>query len=827
MNPNLKSRLAAVVIGPTAARETSTVEQTMFRGMTAVGAMVTLVIAPVSLLLQRPAAVAIACLVSGLLMLTIHLAARRGRYLLKTTFAMAVATTAIVWFPASGSVGSAPLYQGSTLIYAIVMFRGRARVLSVTTLVAVNLVLLAIEAVHPEYVQPFRDSVAQGIEVGVGVVMSTVLGSLILGSVVTAYDQERVRLRASVAALQSSREQWRQLFDLNPDAVCVVDGHHGQILEVNRGFEELFGWDRAEVDAVPIPDTSLWEDAAYRTALLEILSERNAVRTFVSRGRRRDGSPFWASVSASWLHTPQARHLLLAFRDVGDQMKARQALAESRATLTALVNSTNDMVWLVEPEAFALTQFNGAFAGYCERDLGVTAREGTLPAEMFGADAATWQQYYATALSGGAFNVEHVNANLRILWLSFSPVRLGETVLGVSAFSRDITELRARELARADVERQTLQSQKMESLGRLAGGVAHDFNNMLTAIAGFAHLLQLTESQPDRREQLAAIIQAAARSSELTRKLLAFGRRGKNVVEPVLLSTIVRDCLVMLTPSLGPDVRVELALGDTWTVDGDPSQITQAVLNLCINAHEALPAGGGVIRVSTADQPFGMDGAPGGQTVQLVVTDTGVGMSDDVRARAFEPFFTTKAAAEPSGTGLGLATVDGAVHLHGGRISVESTPGRGSTFTVLLPRGRTTAPASPAAVPAGRGSGLVLVVDDEELVRGLLSSALRSLGFDTVTARDGVEGAAAFEARHAELTGVVLDLRMPRMNGADAFAAMRRVDPSVPVLLCSGYGDNEEAQRLIQDGAIGLLPKPFTIDQLAASLRAMRRAQAS
>ncbi len=826
MSPHFKSRLAAAVIGPPAARDTSTVEQTMFRGMTAVGAAGTLVIAPISLLLQRPASVAVACLVSGLAMLAIHLAARRGHYLLTSTFVMAISATALVWFPASGSTGSALLYQGSTLIYAIVMFRGRARVLSVTTLVAVNLVLLAIEAVHPEYVQPFRDSVAQGIEVGVGVIMSTVLGSLILGSVVTAYDQERVRLRASVAALQSSREQWRQLFDLNPDAVCVVDGRHGQILEVNRGFEQLFGWDRAEVDAVPIPDTSLWEDAAQRTALLDTLSERGTVRTFVSRGRRRDGAPFWASVSAGWLHTPECRHLLLAFRDVGDQMKARQALAESRATLTALVNSTSDMVWLVEAATFALTQFNGAFATYCQRDMGTSACEGASLDALFGTEAGTWRQYYATALASGAFSVEHVSPNLRILWLSFSAVRLGDTVLGVSAFSRDITELRARELARADTERQTLQSQKMESLGRLAGGVAHDFNNMLTAIAGFAHLLQLTEDEPDRRDQLSAIIQAAARSSDLTRKLLAFGRRGKNVVEPVHLSTIVRDCLVMLTPSLGPNVRVELTLGDSWTVDGDPSQITQIVLNLCINAHEALPDGG-VMRVSTADHPFGIDGAPGGQTVQLVVADTGVGMSEEVRARAFEPFFTTKAAAEPAGTGLGLATVDGAVHLHGGRISVESAPGRGSTFTVRLPRGRMTSTPTEVAAPAGRGSGLVLVVDDEELVRSLVSSALRALGFDTVAARDGVEGAAIFEARHGELAGVVLDLRMPRMNGSDAFAVMHRIDPSVPVLLCSGYGDNEEAQRLIQGGAVGLLSKPFTIDQLAASLRAMRRASAS
>jgi PAS domain S-box-containing protein len=825
MSPHFGSRLATALLGSAAAREESTVEQAMFRAMTAVGSAVTLVLVPVSLALQRPASVALACAVSGLLMLALHLAARRGHYLLRTTFVMAVSTTAISWLPASGSNGSALLFQSSSLIYAIVMFRGRTRVLSVVGLTLLNLALLALEALHPELVQPFRSPIAHSIEVGVGVIMSVVLGSLILGAVVTAYDRERLCLRASVAALRTSREQWRQLFDLNPDAVCVVDEHNGLVLEVNRGFEQLFGWSRVDVDAGTTRDTSLWEQPDQRASLLEALSAGGPVLASTTRGRRRDGTAFWASVSAGWLRTHDGRRLLLVFRNVTDQMKARQELAESRATLAALVNSTSDMVWLVEPSTFALTQFNGAFATYCERELGLTPHEGAPVDLLHGSEADTWRQYYASALASGPFSVEHVSKTLRILWLSFSPVRLGDTMLGVSAFSRDITDLRARELARADVERQLQQSQKMESLGRLAGGVAHDFNNMLTAITGFAHLLQLTEREPDRHDQLAAIIQAAARSSELTRKLLAFGRRGKNVVEPVSLSAVVRDCLVMLTPSLAPDVRVHLMFGDSWTIDGDPSQITQIVLNLCMNAHEAMP-GGGVLRVTTADQPFDVEGNPGGQSVQLVVADTGVGMSEDVQRRAFEPFFTTKAGAGPTGAGLGLATVDGAVHLHGGRIVVESTPGQGSRFTVLLPRGRMTPVPIPAQAPVGRGAGQVLVVDDEELVRAFVSSALRGLGFDVLTSSDGTEGVSAFEAHHANLAGVVLDLRMPRMTGADAFAAMQRIDPSVPVLLCSGYGDNEEAQRLIHAGAVGLLSKPFTIDQLARATRMMRRLHA-
>jgi CheY-like chemotaxis protein len=198
-------------------------------------------------------------------------------------------------------------------------------------------------------------------------------------------------------------------------------------------------------------------------------------------------------------------------------------------------------------------------------------------------------------------------------------------------------------------------------------------------------------------------------------------------------------------------------------------------------------------------------------------------MTDEVRARIFEPFFTTKVTAEQAGTGLGLSTVYGIVHLHHGGIAVQSAPGAGTAFSVTLPRGRLAIERAPAGPPQPqRGTGVILVVDDEELLRNFTATALTRLGYGVVTATDGEDGVRVFRERHAGLDGVILDLKMPKMSGPEAFERMRAIDPAVPVLICSGYGDNEEAQRLISQGARGLLSKPFGMTELARQLSGLR-----
>jgi signal transduction histidine kinase/CheY-like chemotaxis protein len=514
---------------------------------------------------------------------------------------------------------------------------------------------------------------------------------------------------------------------------------------------------------------------------------------------------------------------------VSGYRREKERLGASRSLLSAVLESSGDLVWLVDPQSLELRMFNRHYAERVRRSMGGTPRVG-MPLEQCVAPErlADWRGYYRRAREEGSFSVEYaLHGGSDTYLVSFSPVRHGEDLLGIAVFAKDISDAKRAEVERERMALRLVEAQKMESLGRLAGGVAHDFNNMLAGIMGYADLLQQQEQDPERKADLEAILRAAARSSELTRKMLAFARRGKNVVEGVDLNVLVHETVEMIRPSLRADVKVVLEPGATWTVDGDPSQMSQVLLNLLGNANEAMPSGG-TLRVRTTDRVLSVAEAvsldiPAGDYASLAVSDTGVGMNEEIRARIFEPFFTTKPRLEQSGTGLGLSTVYGVVHLHHGAIGVESSPGHGACFTILLPRGRlpTDRPVPQALVSPG--TGLLLVVDDEPLLRSFLAKALSRLGYSAITAEDGDEGVKLFREHHHDLRGVLLDLKMPRLGGAQAFEQMRHIDAGVPILVCSGYGDNEEAQDLISRGARGLLPKPLQLKELAKQLELLTR----
>ena len=400
---------------------------------------------------------------------------------------------------------------------------------------------------------------------------------------------------------------------------------------------------------------------------------------------------------------------------------------------------------------------------------------------------------------------------------------LGEEEQAICVF-RDITERKEAEKIERMLVQEKQQSQKMESLGLLAGGVAHDFNNMLGGILGYADLLLGSEADPVRLRYLRAIKGAASRSAELTQKLLAFGRRGKNLAEAVDLGLVLRECLDMVRPSMSHDLEVHLELAEgVPTVDGDPSQIHQVFMNLLINAVEARPERG-ILQVSLGvleafpGAPPGL-ALPPGRYVEARVADTGIGMAPEVQQRVFEPFFTTKNREGRSGTGLGLATAHGIVQVHGGAITVQSARGKGTTFRVLFPAGALAPAAPPPQEGGGRGAGLVLLIEDEEVLRELGVSALESMGYEVATAADGQEGVEAFERLHHRLCAVLLDLKMPRRGGRETFLELRGIDARVPVLICTGYGENEEVQSLLSLGAAGMLAKPYQIATLAAKLR--------
>jgi PAS domain S-box-containing protein len=398
-------------------------------------------------------------------------------------------------------------------------------------------------------------------------------------------------------------------------------------------------------------------------------------------------------------------------------------------------------------------------------------------------------------------------------------------IVGLFGISHDITERKRAEeaLRRAEVEKQARRGQKMEAIGRLAGGVAHDFNNLLTAIQGRCELLLLDGTVAGRaRDGVSEIQRAATSAASLTRQLLAFSRQ--QVIEPAVidLNTVISGVATMLRRLIGEDITLTLALDlGLHRVKADPGQVEQVLVNLAINARDAMPLGGR-LTVSTenivVDEPFTQThpGSTTGPHVLITVSDSGTGMATDVQHRVFEPFFTTKGQ---KGTGLGLASVYGIVTQNQGAIWVESEVGRGTTFRILWPA--TDAPLADtaraaASVPNGRET--VLVVEDNAAVAEIVCLQLAQRGYTVYAAADGAE-ALRVCAEHQPIDLLLTDIVMPGMSGPALAAELSARYPRLAVLFMSGYTDDTVVRHRVAESGVAFLQKPFTGDELAVKVR--------
>jgi len=465
------------------------------------------------------------------------------------------------------------------------------------------------------------------------------------------------------------------------------------------------------------------------------------------------------------------------------------------------------------------------------------AHVGQLPSAVAPGIGRELEEHARRALDrdGGVFNVElsgetPARPGTAQHWLaSFYPIRTrdGER-LGVGSVVTDLT-------AYKQLERQFLQAQKMEAVGRLAGGVAHDFNNILTAISGFGQFaLADLDGAGDPKEDIEQVLAAAGRAATLTRQLLAFSRQ--QVLQPQVLDldAVVQGLSPMLARLIGEDVRlVARPAPRLGAVTADPGQVEQVLVNLVVNARDAMPNGGTVVietRDVELDATYAMarEGVVPGPYVMLAVTDTGTGMDAATQARAFDPFFTTKAPGK--GTGLGLSTVYGIVKQSGGSVDVYSEPGRGTTFKVYLPRseGPRAARHTPApgvvAVPDGRAT--VLLVDDDPYVSAAARRALERAGYEVLTATNGREGLRVAE-EHADSLGLLItDLVMPEMGGRELARRLAATRPDVRVLFTSGYTAEAMNQQAVLEPGDAFLGKPFTPDMLLRRVHEILRAAA-
>ncbi len=619
------------------------------------------------------------------------------------------------------------------------------------------------------------------------------------------------------APLRESGERYRSLFERLPVGL-YRSTPDGRLLDANPALVALLGYpDRESLLAQPVE--AFYASAEDRAAWLETLDRDGVAPAFEIRNRRYDGALIWVRDSGGAVHGPDGS--ILFYEGVLEDVTARREAEEKIRFQANLLDMVGQAVVSLDMEGRVVSWNRGAerLYGWTRAEaVGRSAREVLVPDEEGFAAEEVFARLRAGEAWSGEFRVRHRDGHSFPVMVTDTPVFDAEgRQVGVVGVSADLTE-------RRQLEEQLRQSQKMEAVGRLAGGVAHDFNNLLTAIKGNTEILlaDLPPASP-LREELQEISRASDRAARLTRQLLAFSRR--QVLQPRVLdlNATLAEMEKMLRRVIGEDVELVLSLDpELGYVEADPGQVEQVLVNLVVNAREAMPTGGR-LEVATRSAPAGESGG----RVCMTVRDTGVGMDEATLARAFEPFFTTK----EEGSGLGLSTVYGIVEQSGGRVRVESAPGKGTAFHVHLPEARSAAPAPPPPAPAARaprGAGSVLLVEDEDSVRLFTSRLLERGGYTVLQAGDA---AAALELLHGEAAGVDLlltDVVMPRMSGRVLAERALALRPGLRVLYMSGYTDDALARHGVLEEGVHLIEKPFAPEALLARVHeVLGRAPAS
>jgi two-component system cell cycle sensor histidine kinase/response regulator CckA len=620
-------------------------------------------------------------------------------------------------------------------------------------------------------------------------------------------------------------ERYRLLFESNPVPMWMFDEETLRFLAVNEAATVQYGYSAEEFLAMTIEQIRPPEDVPrLREALAAITQELLHSRGW--RHLRKDGSE---------LHTESLSHrvqfegrpaCIVLSMDVTERMAAEAALDESNAILRAVVDDSPLAIVIAAPD-LTINRWNDAAI----KQFGWTAEEAIGQSLLMLIPDDRRQEFFEqrTRLDNGAlvtnFDTQRLRRDGSVRDVNISKCALhrnGELTGLVSIFS-DSTE-------RKRLEAQYRQAQKMEAVGQLAGGVAHDFNNLLTVIISYSQMLLADiEVDSSSRADVNEIKRAAERAALLTKQLLAFSRQ--QVLRPQILdlNLVIGELEQMLRRLLREDISIVLTLDPALgSVAADPGQIEQIVMNLVVNARDAMP-NGGRLSIETAnmtfDSPYQLRETAAqleaGSYVVIAVTDSGSGMSPQVQARIFEPFFTTKRVHE--GTGLGLSTVYGIVKQSGGYIAVYSEVGHGTTFKIYLPRvdapAESRAPEESASLHAPSGGETVLIVEDDDALRTVASRALQQCGYEVIVASDGSEALKQCSRHEGGLHLVVTDMVMPEMSGVELAESIALRYPEIKVLLMSGYTRDETARRGIASERYAFLEKPFTPARLAARVR--------
>ena len=630
-----------------------------------------------------------------------------------------------------------------------------------------------------------------------------------------------------VVAEQKVSGQLLAVFRSGPFAMSITSVAGTRIIDVNDQFCRLFGYSREEVVGESAIGLNLWDSPEEQVRRAP--AAKGAVCSFDAKMRRKSGElrDILGSIEMIELAGESGPVLIAMLVDITDRKRMEQKLCKSEERFKFVARAVSDVVWDWDLSAGTLWWNDGFLTtfGFAagEIESSVEAWAGLIHPEerdrvvdsihqAVDSDAESWSAEYRFRRKDGSYAfVQDRSYILR--------TAAGRGVRMVGGI-RDLTEQKK-------MEEQYLRSQRMDSIGTLAAGVAHDLNNVLAPIMMSIELLKLDSGNDPRREKILDTISVSSRrGADLVRQVLSFARGldGKRVI--VQLRTLINDLDGIISETFPTNIQIVIdAPNNLHPITADPTQIHQVLLNLVVNARDAMPQGGTLTLAATnitidAQYAGTSQDAKAGPYLLIEVTDTGTGIPLEVRGRIFEPFFTTKEFGR--GTGIGLATVHAVVKSHGGFLNFESEIGRGTTFRIYLPADPTLRAADlvPARVELPRGRGeVILVVDDEPAIRDITRQTLELFGYRLLTARDGAEAIALY-AKHAQEIAVVLtDMMMPVMDGASTIQVLRRMNPLVRIIASSGLAVTENVAKAIGVGVHDFLPKPFTAEVLLRLVR--------
>jgi two-component system, cell cycle sensor histidine kinase and response regulator CckA len=781
-----------------------------------------LIILPINIFQDLPQFVNIADILLGLFALFLYRQSMRGGHYPSLFFLTTIFLMDLAWFPNAGTQGSVSFYFFTVAVLPVVLCRGFKRWALVGFLIINVCFLFILEYYHPSLSTPFQHPSARLIDLLSGVACGMLASGIIVWVVISNYDHEHNLIARYSKELSASEKNYREVVENANTAILRLD-RQGTVIFFNRYAETLFGYSRQEIVGRRLPPGISIECFLQKPAVgfADDRIHTSECQSLESLCVCRDGREVWMHWIAQSITNEHQE--LVEILCVGTDLTERKKMVEQlQLTQWTMDAAAEQILWTDEKARIIYANAAATdMLGYAAPDL-IALSMHEITDDLSPAD---WCRHWEELKRARTITLE---LRQRRKDGTTFPVELTANYMNVAgreyaaAFIRDITERKRTEELRRKEEQQLRHVQKLESLGILAGGIAHDFNNILTAILGNITLARAgLSSGGEEHELLNEAEKAAIHARDLTKQLLTFSKGGRPVKGVISIEQVIRDSASFALRGSRAKCEFDLASG-LWPVDADAGQLVQVFNNLLINAHQAMP-GGGRVRVTAANRRVGpAEGLPlaPGNYIEASVQDQGSGILEENISRIFDPYFTTK----ETGSGLGLAVVFSIIKSHHGHITVQSKPGVGTIFSLLLPAASQLPPAKTAAAPGARpGAGRILVMDDEEMLRIVAARMFKRMGYEAVCVSDGA--AAVDQYQEAAAAGkpfdvVIMDLTIPGgMGGREAVQKLRAIDPNVRAIVSSGYSVDPVMADYKTYGFCAVMMKPYTLEMLETALQ--------